>query len=36
LESALRAVWDLDHVGPSFYDCSEIGQSVLEKIGSGA
>ncbi len=36
LESALRSVWNIDAVGPSFYDCSEIGRAVLEKIRSGA
>jgi hypothetical protein len=32
LESALRAVWDIDAVGGSFYDCSVVGRSVLEKL----
>jgi len=32
LESAARAVWDLDAVGPSLYECSQIGTAVLEKI----
>ena len=37
LELALRAVWNLDGVGESFYDCSEVGKQVLDKIrGDGA
>ena len=32
LESALRAVWDLDGVGQRFYDCSETGKAVLNRI----
>ena len=32
LESALRAVWEIDNVGRSFYDCDEIGRSVLRQI----
>jgi hypothetical protein len=32
LERALRFVWDLDGVGKSFYDCSEIGKAVLAKL----
>jgi hypothetical protein len=32
LESILLAVWDIDAVGESFYACSPIGESVLEKI----
>jgi len=35
LESALRAVWNLDAVGQSLYDCSDIGKAVLEKIRVG-
>jgi hypothetical protein len=34
LESALRAAWDLDDVGRSFYDRSRIGEHVLERIRS--
>jgi hypothetical protein len=36
LETALRAVWKIYGVGQSFYDCSEIGESVLEKIRGGS
>jgi hypothetical protein len=32
LESALRAVWYLDCVGESFYDCCQLGKAVLDKI----
>jgi hypothetical protein len=32
LEEVLRTVWDLDGVGESFYDCTEIGKAVLERI----
>jgi hypothetical protein len=35
LESALRALWGIDEVGQSFYDCSSIGKSVLQRIKSG-
>ena len=35
LESALRAVWELDNVGQSFYDCDEIGKMVLDRIRNG-
>jgi hypothetical protein len=33
LETALRLVWNIDGVGKSLYDCSEIGAAVLHKIG---
>jgi hypothetical protein len=36
LEAALCAVWDLDGVGQSLYDCDEIGKSVLDRIRGGA
>ena len=29
LRLALESVWELDRVGDSFYDCSEIGRDVL-------
>jgi hypothetical protein len=32
LETALRRVWNMDAVGKSFYDCSDIAMSVLAKI----
>ncbi len=32
LESALHIVWDLDGVGKSFYDCSDIAKEVLAKL----
>lgn len=32
LEAALRLVWDLDGVGRSSYDCSEIGREVLARL----
>lgn len=32
LESALVAVWNLDDVGQSLYDCSELGRKTLERI----
>ena len=32
LEIAVVAVWELDSVGKSLYDCSQIGKAVLEKI----
>lgn len=35
LEAALRAVWNLDRVGHSFYDCSELGKTVLDRIRGG-
>ena len=35
LSAALRRVWDLDDVGSSFYDCSEIAKEVLTKIDAG-
>jgi hypothetical protein len=35
LESALRAVWNLDRVGQSFYACSELGKAALDKIRGG-
>src|SRR4051794_1155017 len=36
LETALHTVWNVDNVGPSFYDCSEIGKEVLDRIRGGA
>jgi len=36
LETALRAVWNVDNVGLALYDCSDIGKAVLEKIRGGA
>jgi hypothetical protein len=36
LEKALRIVWNLDGVGQSLYDCSEIGKVVLDNIKCGA
>ncbi len=36
LEGAVRAVWNIDGVGQWFYDCSEIGKAVLDKIKGGA
>jgi len=35
LEPALRAVWNLDCVGQSFYDCSKVGKKVLDAIRGG-
>jgi hypothetical protein len=35
LETALRAVWGIDNVGQSFYDCSEIGKVVIDTIRRG-
>ncbi len=35
LETALRAVWQVDGVGESLYGCSESGRSVLERIRRG-
>lgn len=32
LESALRKVWQLNDVGKSFYDCSEIAKGVLARL----
>jgi hypothetical protein len=32
LESAVRAIWNLDAVGESLYDCSDIGKAVLGRI----
>lgn len=32
LESVLRLVWNLDEVGKSFYDCSNLGKEVLTTI----
>ncbi|HTU90431.1 MAG TPA: hypothetical protein VMF69_10180 [Gemmataceae bacterium] len=36
LESALRAVWNIDGVGQWLWECSEIGKAVLDKIKGGA
>ena len=36
MESALRAIWNLDGVGQSLYDCSGLGKAVLERIDGGA
>ena len=36
MESALRLVWDLDGVGESFYDCSEIAKVILAKLKANA
>lgn len=36
LESAVRAVWKIDDVGRSLYDCSVIGKAVLDRIRGGA
>lgn len=36
LETALRAVWQLDNVGRSLYDCSAIGKEILDRIRGGA
>lgn len=36
LETALRLVWDLDAVGESFYECSEIARAILAKLKAGA
>jgi hypothetical protein len=36
LESAVMTVWDLDDVGKSLYDCSQIGKAVLEKTRAKA
>lgn len=36
LESALIAVWNLDDVGKSFYDCSVLGKETLQKIRTRA
>jgi hypothetical protein len=36
LECALVAAWNLDDVGNSLYDCSELGREVLERIRSTA
>jgi hypothetical protein len=33
LEIALRTVWNLDDVGRSFYDLSELGKLVINRIG---
>lgn len=32
LESALKAVWNVDEVGASFYDCSDLAATVLARI----
>lgn len=32
LELVLRSVWNLDAVGSSFYDCSDVPSTVLEKV----
>jgi hypothetical protein len=32
LETGLKLVWNLDGVGTSFYDCSDLAKRVLEKI----
>lgn len=32
LRSVLQIIWDIDAVGQSLYDCSEIGKSVLDGI----
>ncbi len=32
LRSALQTVWQFDAVGQSFYDCSEIGKTVLQEF----
>ena len=34
LENAVRAVWDMDALGESLFDYSEIGKAVLKKIRS--
>jgi hypothetical protein len=36
LESALRIVWDLDGVGKSFYDCSDLARGVLSRLNAEA
>jgi hypothetical protein len=36
LASALRAIWNLDGVGQSLWDCTEIGKVELDKMRGGA
>lgn len=36
LRSALQTVWQFDAVGQSFYDCSEIGKTVLQEFAQKA
>jgi hypothetical protein len=36
LESALIAVWQLDDVGKSLYDCSQLGRETLERVRTRA